>query len=149
MRLRRCMAGMTMIEVILLIAIGSFVVSGIVLFTRQMALNATQTRDRLAAMDVARVQMETVMRTAYNLLANADLTVNDFKVRQTVNPVSFGSIELREDNTLLAGNLTQPETLTLDLELSEVDILVDTPAGDFTSPILQLRTFRQSHVLQD
>lgn len=141
--------GITLIELIILIAIGSFIVSGTVLFTRQIALNANQARSRLAAMDTARLQMETMKRTPYDQLfqGNTDFDLNNFRVRQSVNVYRASTARFNEPNHWWQGDLRRPAG-SASGQLSRVDITVDEPEGDFSTPILQLSTFRPDHVLE-
>ena len=150
MRLRRGVAGMTMIEVILLIAIGSFVVMGIVLFTRQMALNATQTRERLAAMDVARAAMEEVMRMNYAALpsGDTDFNLNGYRVRRSVNTTAGWSKTVRDDNRLFGAGQVD-EFIVIPFGVRQIQIFVDEPGGDFTVPLVQIVSFKHSHVVPE
>lgn len=129
--------GMTLIETVMMIAVGSIVVGGIVHFTQTLTINENKMRDRLFALDLAQMQMESLMNTPYTSLADGstDIVFYGFKVRQTV---------------ALDRTLTQTQgSVSLTFSVKKITMTADYGSGDFTKPLLQIVTYRQSNVLMD
>src|SRR3989338_312905 len=89
--------GFSLIEFIVMIAVGSFLVSGIVLFTLQQTKNGTQMRDFLVALDLARLKMAEMNNTAYASLPVGTTALADdpsfpgFDIQRAVSLVNTGA----------------------------------------------------------
>ncbi|GEM_PF-1904963 len=167
MRIRRSAHGFTMIEMIMLIAIGAFVVGGIVAFTRNVTENTIALKDRLAALDLAQRQMETELNAYYGWIGadpGGDCldSTPEFKthnLKPGITETVYGSFKVQR-------NVTETITLTprgddfsqplgpdvaynLCVGLKKIDILVDYTGGDFTSPLISLTAYKESHVFDD
>ena len=147
MKIKTNAHGMTMIELIMMIAIGSFVVSGIVLFSRQLTLNVMEMQGRIQATDVARLDAETVMQAAYSAVVNSTTTINGFSVRRRVSTVASNNQQAFDDNFLDTG-LVDPDWVMVRSNLKQITIEVDEPGGDFSTPLAQVFTFKQSLVVE-
>lgn len=139
--------GMTMIEVIMMIAIGSFIVSGIVLFSRQLSMNALEMQNRIMATDTARLDAEAVTRSAYNSVVSSTTTINGFSVRRTVGTAAMFDQQALDDNDLATGTV-DPGWVMVRSRLKQITIEVDEAGGDFSSPLAQILTFKQSLVVE-
>lgn len=123
--------GFTLIEFIIMIAVGSFLVSGLVLFTFQQTKNGTQMRDFFVALDLARLKMAEMNNTAYASLPVGTTTLAD-------DP-SFPGFDIQRVITLVNTGAPNPVTLR------QINIKIDYAGGTFSSPLVQLSTYRQSN----
>ena len=119
-------SGFTLIESVMMIAIGSFLVSGIVLFTRQQTLNAMTMRDFLMASNLARLKMAQMNNTAYPAVG-------------TTAPAAEGSFPGFIFQQVVTGVATSGLS-----SVRQVEIRVDKSGGSFTNPLVSLITYRQS-----
>ena len=123
--------GFSLIEFIVMIAVGSFLVSGLVLFTRQQAVNGTQMRDFLVALDLARVKMAEMNNTAYASLTVGTTTLAD--------DASFPGFDIQRVITLVNTGAPNPVTIR------QIDIKIDYAGGTFSNPLIKLSAYRQSN----
>ena len=119
--------GFTLIEFIVIIAVGSFLVVGIVLFTRQQIINTVKMQDFLIASNLARLKMAVMNNTAYPSVGttapSTEASFPGFIFRQAVTDVAAsGGSSLRQ-----------------------IQIDVDYSGGSFDNPIVRLITYRQSN----
>ena len=144
--MRNDACGMTMIEVIMMITIGSFIVSGIVLFSRELSVNAVNLQNRISATDIGRQEAEAVMRSAYAAVPDGTIVtvINGFRVMRQVSPVSQWVQTALDENHLGMG----PGAVIITHGLRQVEIRVDEADGDFSSPLARILTFKQSHVVE-
>ncbi len=138
MRMKRSSSGMTLIELIMLIAIGSIIVGGVVMFVRELTVSQTRMRDRLLALDLAQMQMESLMNSPYDSLADGTVSVfYGFKVKQTVT-----------ETASVTQTYTAPN-VTLTYAVKKISLTADYESGDFSKPLFQLTTYRQSNTMLD
>lgn len=170
MRLRRDFRGFTMIEMIMLVAIGAFVVGGIVAFTRNVAENTIATKDRLAALDLAQRQMETELNAYYGTVYAADGSCgaapenHPFNLRVDVDGVD--DTDTTHGGFLVRRTVTETVTKTPAMEdfsqpigtdpldpvcigLKKIDILVDYAGGTFANPLVKLTAYSENSILLD
>ncbi len=121
--------GFTLIEFVMMIAISSFLVAGIVLFTRQQMVNGLQMRDFLVASNLARLKMAQMNNTAYSSLP----------VGTTTLPVEPSFPGFAAQRVISAVATSGPSSLR------QIKILLDYNGGAFSSPLVQLITYRQSN----
>ena len=121
-------SGFTLIEFVMIIAIGSFLVAGIVLFTRQQIVNGVNMRDFLIASNLAKLKMAEMNNTTYASLPAGTTTLpaepsfSGFAVQRVISTIATsGTITLRQ-----------------------INVLVDYTGGSFSNPLVQLITYRQS-----
>ncbi len=123
--------GFTIVELILVVAVGSLLVLGITLFTAQQVSNGSQMRDFLEALDLARLKMAEMNNTTYASLPVGTTTL-------TGEP-SFPGLALQRVVTLVNTGAPNPVTLR------RIDIKVDHTGGTFANPLIQLTTYRESN----
>ncbi len=133
--------GYTMIEMIMTIAIGSVLVGGLVLFSQQIMLSAVKARNLSISLHLAIVEIERANVMDYSTLVagTTDLPVTlnhpGFKARRIVSIV----------------NIPPPPPPTgggtAVSELRRIDIKVDLATGNFSNPLVQLTTYRNSYLL--
>ena len=124
--------GMTLIELIMIIAIGSALVGGVVLFTHQLVRSGTQTRDYLIAMDLGEQKMAEMNNAAFVTLPPG--TTNFLEA-------SFPGFGIRRVITDETSSAVGGFTITL----RRIEMLVDYAGGTFANPLVRLITFRHSH----
>ena len=168
MRLSLGTRGFTMIELIMLIVIGAFVVGGIVAFTRNITENTILLKDRLAALDLAQRQMETELNAYYGWIrAVADSDCRDvpaefrtYNLRPDITDTPYGSFIVRRNvietvrltpnmadfSQPLASSGTYPPYC---VGLKEIRVQVDYAGGTFANPLIQLTAYKESRVLDD
>lgn len=125
----RRQSGFTLIELILTISLGALLVSGWVVYSRAQVANGVATRDYLIAQHLARLKMAEANNIPYASLSlgTVDLSPESnfqgYALRRVVTNVSSsGSYVLRK-----------------------VEILADEAGGDYSSPLVRLIAYRQSH----
>lgn len=117
--------GFTLIELIVTIAVGGFLVAGIVLLTRQQVMAGVQSRDHLTAVQLAKRRMAEVSNLPDASLATStsspyDSALPGFQCRTTVtNELTSGTVILRQ-----------------------ILVEVDRASGSFEAPLASLRTYR-------
>ena len=122
---------MTLVEIILLIAIGAVVTLGLGLFATEMTRQGIRSRDAVVAYNLARLKM-----------AEADMA-------------NFSTLAL--GNTALAGEPSFPgyaarrevsEVASVEgpILLWRVDIVIDYAGGTFAQPLARLVTYRHNLV---
>ena len=121
----------SLIELIVMIAVGSFLVSGLVLFTNQQMKNGVQMRDFLVALDLARLKIAESNNTAYASLPVGTTSLAD-------DP-SFSGFDLQRVISLVNTGAPNPVTIR------QIDISVDYAGGTFLNPLVKLTTYRQSN----
>src|SRR3990167_3690659 len=119
--------GFTLIEFVMIIAVGSFLVAGIVLFTRQQIVNGVKMRDFLIASNLAELKMAQMNNTAYpatgTTTPSAEASFPGFIFQQVVTSVATsGGSSVRQ-----------------------IQMDVDYSGSSFTSPLVRLITYRQSN----
>ncbi len=118
--------GFTLIEFVMMIVVGSFLVSGIVLFTKQQVISATEMRDFLIASNLSRLKIAQMNNAAYPAVGtttpSAEASFPGFIFRQVVTSVAAsGGSSVRQ-----------------------VQLDVDYTGGSFSNPLVRLITYRQS-----
>lgn len=119
--------GFTLIEFVMIIAVGSFLVAGIVLFTRQQIVGGVKMRDFLIASNLAKLKMAQMNNTVYpatgTTTPSAEASFPGFIFRQVVtNVATSGASSVRQ-----------------------IQIDVDYSGGSFANPLVRLMTYRQSN----
>ena len=127
--------GMTLIELILVIAVGAVLVLGIVLFTRQQTINGVQLRDFTIAYNLGRLKMAQMNLTAY-----ASIPVGTFDYP---NEPSFPGYKVRRITSTVTETTIAGKGL---VGVRQIDMRVDRSSGNFSKPLVKLITYRQSHV---
>ena len=125
----RLAEGFTLIEFVMMIAISSFLIVGIVLFTRKQVVTGIRMRDFLVANNLAKLKMTQMNNTAFSLLP----------VSTTTLPVesSFPGFAAQRVISTVSTSGTS--------SLRQINILVDYSGGSFSSPLVKLITYRQSN----
>ena len=121
--------GMTLIELVMIIAIGSALVTGIVTFTQQQSVNGTRMRDYLIALNLARIKMAIQNNTAYASLPAAGTLPAEASLTGFISQIRYGTI-------ITSGVYN----------LKPVFIDTDYVGGSFANPIVTLVTYREDHV---
>ena len=130
--------GMTLIELIMIIAIGSALVAGVVKFTQQQIYNGSRMRDYLVALNLARIQMAKDNNTNYATLRGA--SVPPFWT--DLGSESGGSFP----GFILRRYIQSETTGATGVKIMQVDIKVDYAGGTFANPIVWLITYHKDHV---
>jgi len=123
--------GFTLIEMVMIIAVGSIVVGGMVLFSAQHARQSVQMRDQVVSIYLAQRYMAESNNVAFAALPPA--TTN------FAADAAFGGFRARRIVTALATSGTNV--------LRQVEIQVARTAdAAFAAPVARLWTYRQSNV---
>lgn len=120
--------GFTLIEFIVVIAVGSFLVAGIVLFSRQQIETVTSLRDMQIALNLAKLKMAEMNNTAYASLPVGTTTL--------ASDSTFPGFMFQRVITSVATSGTN--------SLRQIDINVALTTGSFASPLVKLTTYRES-----
>ena len=120
MRIQR---GFTLIEFVMMIAVSSFLIVGIVLFTRQQVINGVRMRDFVIANNLAKLKMAQMNNTSISLLP----------IGTTIFPAPEPSFPNFDVERVVSG---------ISSSLRQIKILVDYRGRNFSSPLIQLITYR-------
>lgn len=126
--------GFTMVELILTVAIGSVLVSGIVLFTRTQFEQSVRSTDLLTAINLARLRMADLDRQSYASLPASGSTT-DYAADPVIAGFRTRLVVALVEGAGAGGNRR---------ELKRLEVLVDYAGGDFTPPLARLITYRQN-----
>ena len=124
--------GFTLIELIVAIAVGSFLIAGIVLFTQQQTSDGIRVKDYLAVLHLAKMKLAETNNMAYASLATGSVVLPDeasfpgFDIQRTVSDVATATV----------GGQT--------IRLRQYSVNIDYAGGAFTNPLVRLVTYRQS-----
>lgn len=126
--------GLTLIELILVVAVGSILVVGLVLFARSEIENTVRVRDFLIAMNLARLEMAVTENQPSSSLAAGTY---DYP-----SEANFPGFKIRRIITLLTQTTMPDSTVNT---LWQVDMIADYATGNFSAPLFKLITYRQNH----
>ncbi len=119
--------GFTLIEFIMIIVVSSFLVTGIVLFTRQQIVNGVKMRDFLIASNLAKLKMAEMNNKVYptpgTTTPSSEASFPGFIFRQVAT------------NAATSGGSS----------LCQIQTDVDYSGGSFANPLVRLITYRQSN----
>lgn len=124
--------GFTLIEMIVTITVASFLIAGIVLFTRQLTHNGIRVKDYLTALYLAKLKLAEANNASFASLDPGVVTLDDeasfpgFDIQRTVSDVSTATVGGQS------------------ISLRQVRIDVDNAGGSSASPLVRLVTYRQS-----
>ena len=128
-------SGTTLIELIMTIAIGAFLVGGLTLSYQQQVKSSTQMRDFLIAMNLAQEWQADANNTDFDALSNTiGVGLQGFHIKMIVDIASSTPIN---DPEYPGGSYT--------VALKMIDIRVILTGGNFDSPLARLVTYRVNH----
>lgn len=119
---------MTLIELVLVIAVGSIAVFGIVMFSREQVERGAQARDLVIAANLAELKMAEMNNLPYASLPVGTVTL-------PVDP-SFPGYQMQRivTNVATSGGVS----------VRQIDVRVTRTGGSFAQPLARLLTYRQS-----
>ncbi len=121
---------MTLIELVLVIAVGSVLVLGLVMFSREQVERGVQARDLVIAANLVELKMAQMNNTAFASIPTGNVTL--------ASEASFPGFQIQRR----VSNVTSRGGFTLRL----VDIRVRRVGGSFNQPLARALTYRQSAV---
>ena len=123
--------GVTLIELILIIAIGAVLTVGLVKFGTQMVRQGILARDTVIAYNLARLKMAETEVADFSTLTLGNTALAD--------EASFPAYDIRRTCSNVA-SVAGPITLR------RVDILIDYAGGNFSRPLARVITYRHNLV---
>ena len=121
--------GMTLIELVMIIAVGSALLVGVIKFTQQQILNGSRMRDYLIAANLAKLKMAVQNNTAYASLPAAGTLPAEASLGGFISQIRYG--------TIITSGVDN---------LKPVFIDVDYTGGSFANPVVTLVSYREDHV---
>lgn len=125
---------MTLVELITILAVGSILIVGLVLFVRSQVENSVRMRDFQIGVNLARLKMADA-----NNIPPASLAAGTYDYP---GEPSFPGFKVQRKIALVT-QTTMPGGVVD--TLWRIDMLVDYVSGDFSKPLVGLITYRQNH----
>lgn len=125
--------GFTLVELIMIITIGSVLTIGIVKYTAQQVANGTQMRDYLIALNLAQLEMAQMNNTAYSTLPVSNTAT-------LAQEASFPGFDIQR--IVSAETTGSPNGV----KYKRIDFKIDYHGGSFTNPLVWLVTYREDHI---
>ncbi|HTL70510.1 MAG TPA: prepilin-type N-terminal cleavage/methylation domain-containing protein [Candidatus Eisenbacteria bacterium] len=129
--MKKSSAGVTLIELILIIAIGAVVTGGAVRFAVELTRQGIRARDAAVAYNLARLKMAEADAADFSTLTTGNAVLPD--------EASFPGYDIRRE-------ISDVATAAGPITLRRVDIVVDYAGGTFASPLARLITYRHNLV---